>query len=191
MAATAATVPTVYRFTRDAYYRMGEAGLFVDKRVELLDGEIITMAPQNPPHAGATGHLTSLLVRLLGATFSVRIQLPIVLDDWSEPEPDVAICRLDPDDYMRAHPKAGDVLLVIEVAEASLSYDRSGKVAAYAGSGIPVYWIVNLVDRRIEALSDPDSAARRYRTEKHAVAGDMLQLPGGVLLAAADILPRY
>jgi Uma2 family endonuclease len=191
MAATAATAPTVYRFTREEYYRMGEAGLFIDKRVELLAGEIVTMAPQNPPHAGATGHLTSLLVRLLGTTFSVRIQLPIVLDDWSEPEPDVAICRLDPNEYMRAHPKAEDVLLVIEVAGASLSYDRSRKVAAYAGSGIPEYWIVNLVDHRIEALSDPDPAARRYRTDKQAVAGDMLQFPGGVLLAAVDIMPRY
>ncbi len=187
----AAIAPSVYRFTREEYYRMGEAGLFDGKRVELLDGEIIATAPQNPPHAGATGHLTALLVRSLGTTFSVRIQLPIVLNDWSEPEPDVAICRLDLDDYMRAHPKADDVLLVIEVADASLSYDRSRKVTAYAGSNIPEYWIVNLVDRRIEMLSDPDPGAQRYRTEKHAVAGNILQLPGGVLLAAADVLPRY
>jgi Uma2 family endonuclease len=170
---------------------MGEAGLFIDERVELLDGEIITMAPQNPPHAGTTNRIASVLIRLLGTVFSVRVQAPVVLNDWSEPEPDIAICRLDPDDYRHEHPKASDVLLVIEVADTSLPYDRSRKVAAYARSGIPEYGIVNLVDRRIEALSDPDPVARRYWQERHAVAGDTLLLPGGVLLAAADILPRY
>ncbi len=187
----ATVAPSVYRFTREEYYRMGEAGLFDDKRVELLDGEIITMAPQNPPHAGITSRIAAVLIRLLSSTVTIRVQVPIVLNDWSEPEPDIVVCLPDLDDYEREHPRADQVLLVIEVAEASLFYDRSRKVAAYAGSGIPDYWIVNLIDRRIEMLSDPDSGALRYRTEKHAVAGDSLQLPGGVLLVAADILPRY
>lgn len=191
MPAHAALAPVPYRFTRAEYYRMGEASLFADKRVELLDGEIITLAPQNPPHAGTTSRLASILLRMLGTTVSLRVQVPIVLNDWSEPEPDIAICRLDPDDYRQEHPKAGDVLLVIEVADASLSYDRSCKVAAYAGSGIPEYWIVNLVDRRIEVLSDPDRAAQRYQRAHSVLAGDSLLLPGGALLAAADILPRY
>src|SRR5258706_13152922 len=105
MTARAAAVPTPYRFTRDEYYRTGDAGLFVDKRVELLDGEIITMPPQNPPHAGTTSHLAAVLIRGLGVLFSVRVQVPIILDDWSEPEPDIAICQLDPDGYMFAHPR--------------------------------------------------------------------------------------
>lgn len=191
MPAHAATAPVPYRFTREEYYRMGEAGLFADKRVELLDGEIITMAPQNSPHAAITNRIAYVLMRLLGTAVSIRIQTPIVLDDWSEPEPDIAVCQPDPDDYEREHPKAGDVLLVIEVADASLSYDRGRKVAAYAGSGIPEYWIVNLVDRRIEVLSDPDRAAQRYQRAHSVLAGDSLLLPGGALLAAADILPRY
>lgn len=170
---------------------MGEAGLFADERVELLDGEIITMSPQNPPHASITSRIAYALMRLLGSTVSVRVQLPIVLNDWSEPEPDIAVCLPDPDDYEREHPRADQVLLVIEVADASLVYDRSEKGAAYASNGIPEYWIVNLVDRQIEARSDPDPVARRYRKERHAVAGDTLPLPGGVLLAALDILPRY
>ena len=190
MPAHAAFAPIPYRFTRAEYYRMGEAGLFADTRVELLDGEIITMAPQNPPHAGTTNRLASVVIRLLGAIFSIRVQAPIVLNDWSEPEPDIAICRLDPDDYRREHPRASDVLLVIEVADASLSYDRGRKVAAYAGGGIPEYWIVNLVDRRIEVLSDPDRAAQRYRSAHDVLACDSLPLPGGALLAAADMLPR-
>jgi Uma2 family endonuclease len=182
-----AAVPTPHRFTRAEYYRMGEAGLFTDERVELLDGEIITMPPQNPPHAGYTNRLLSLLIRLLGTMFSVRVQTPIVLDDWSEPEPDIAICRFDPDDYRREHPKASDVLLVIEVAGTSLPYDRGRKVAAYAGSIIPEYWIVNLVDRRIEAFSDPDPVQQRYRTERYAVPGDTLALPNGATLPVADV----
>lgn len=187
----AATAPIARLFTREEYYRMGEAGLFTNERVELLDGEIITMAPQNPPHAGVTNHIASVLMRLLSAIFSVRIQAPIVLNDWSEPEPDIAICRLDSNNYQQTHPKAGDVLLVIEVASSSLAYDRSRKVAAYAASGIPEYWIMNLTDRWIETRSDPDPVAQRYRQERRVLAGDTLILPGGVALAASDILPRY
>ena len=191
MTARAAVAPTPYRFTRDEYYRMGDAGLFINKRVELLDGEIITMPPQNPPHAGVLTLVPSVLMRVLGASVAIRIQLPIVLDDWSEPEPDIAVCQPDPDSYMFAHPKADQVMLLIEVAGSSLPYDRGQKTAAYARSSIPEYWIINLVDRKIEMFSDPDPVAQRYRAERSAGIGDMLSLPGGVALAAADILPRY
>lgn len=187
----AALTPTVHRFTRDEYYRMAEAHLFTDERVELLDGEIITMSPHNPPHAGVTSRLASMLIRLLGSKFSVRIQAPIVLNDWSEPEPDIAVCQYDSDDYEREHPRADQVFLAIEVADSSLSYDRNKKVAAYAGSGIGEYWIINLVDRRIEVLNDPDPQAQLYQNEFHATAGETLSLPDGQSIAAADILPRY
>jgi Uma2 family endonuclease len=190
MSAGAVAVPTLYRFTRDEYHRMGEAGLFVDKRVELLDGEIITMPPQNPPHAGVLTLVPSVLMRVLGASAAIRIQLPIVLDDWSEPEPDIAVCLPDPDSYMFAHPRADQVVLLIEVAGSSLLYDRGQKTAAYARSRIPEYWIINLIDRKIEMFSDPDPVAQRYRAERSAGSGDMLSLPGGIALAATDILPR-
>jgi Uma2 family endonuclease len=181
-------VPTPHRFTREEYYRMGEAGLFAEERVELLGGEIITMPPQNPSHAGTTSGLATVIIRLLGANFTVRIQAPIVLNDWSEPEPDIAVCRLDPDSYRHAHPTASDILLLIEVAGSSLAYDRRRKVAAYAESGIPEYWIVNLVDHRIEVFDAPDPATQRYRQERGVVSGDTLLLPGGVSLAVADVL---
>lgn len=187
MAATL-SAPTPYRFTREEYYRMWESGFFSNKRVELLDGEIITMPPQNPPHAGITNRLIRVLYRLLGSSFSIRGQAPVILNDWSEPEPDVAICRLDPDDYRHEHPKASAILLLIEVAETSIAYDRGRKVAAYAGSGIPEYWIVNLSDSRIEVFSDPDPLIQRYRQERLVFRGDTLTLPSGVSLAAADIL---
>lgn len=187
MAATP-SVPTPYRFTREEYYRLWESGLFSDKRVELLDGEIITMPPQNPPHAGITSRLAAVVILSLGRTFTVRIQAPIVLNDWSEPEPDVAICRFDADDYQGEHPKASDVLVVMEVAQSSLGYDRRRKTIAYATSGIPEYWIINLIDNRIEVFSDPDPAAQRYRQEVLMFRGDMLTLPGGASLTVTEIL---
>lgn len=182
------SAPTPYRFTREEYYRMWESGFFSDKRVELLDGEIITMPPQNPPHAGTTSHLATVVIRSLGPNFTVRIQAPIVLTDWSEPEPDIAICRLDLGNYRHEHPKASDILLLIEVADTSLAYDRRRKTEAYATSGIPEYWIINLIDHRIEVFSDPDPVAQRYRQERLVFRGDTLTLPGGVNLAAAEIL---
>ena len=109
---------------------MGEAGLFADERVELLDGTIVTMCPQNSPHAATTYRLHRLLTRALGDAICIRTQLPVILDDWSEPEPDVAVCAPNPYDYAREHPKAEHVLLICEVASSSLAYDQSEKAAA-------------------------------------------------------------
>jgi Uma2 family endonuclease len=190
MALRSSAAPTVHRFTRDEYYRMAEAGLFRDERVELLDGEIITMSPQNTPHASTVYRLDSRLQQQIGNATCIRCQLPIVLNDWSEPEPDIAVCVPDPDDYSRAHPQPGQILLLIEVSDASFPYDRGQKTIAYAASSIPELWIVNLPDRRIEVLTDPDPGSQSYRKQQHAFEGDVLSLPGGGSIAVADILPR-
>jgi Uma2 family endonuclease len=189
LAARTFAAPTVHRFTRDEYYRMAEAGLFRNERVELLDGNIMTMSPQNTPHASTVYRLVRTLERLIGTTVCIRGQLPITLNDYSEPEPDVAICAPDPDDYGRAHPQPGQILLLIEVADASLVYDRTQKAAAYATSGIPELWIVNLLDRRIEILTGPDPPVHHYRQQRYAYSGDFLSLPGGYSIAVADVLP--
>ena len=170
---------------------MYEAGLFRDERVELLDGEIIAMSPQNNPHASTIARINNLLIPLLGPKASVRVQLPIRLDPRSEPEPDFAICKLDPDDYAAGHPRPTDILLLVEVADASLAFDRKRKRAAYARAGIPELWIVNLPDHRVEVSSRPDAASGRYRVARHASAGDLLTLPDGSALAAASLLPRH
>jgi len=190
MALRSSAAPTVHRFTRDEYYRMAEAGLFRDERVELLDGEIITMSPQNTPHASTVYRAAHRLEQLIGNRTCIRCQLPIVLNDWSEPEPDIAVCVPDPDDYGRAHPRPEHILLLIEVADASFPYDRGQKTIAYAASGIPELWIVNLHDHRIEVLTDLDPAIRSYQKQQHAFEGDALPLPGGGSIAVADILPR-
>jgi Uma2 family endonuclease len=168
---------------------MGRAGLFREERVELLDGEIITMSPQNSPHAATVHRLWSLLSRLFGSAAYVRAQAPVILDDWSEPEPDIAVCQPDPYDYAREHPRATQVLLVIEVAGSSLSYDRNRKARAYAASGIPMCWIVDLSGRRVEVLTDPDASARRYNHTLLVSEGETLSLPGGHAVAVVDILP--
>lgn len=168
---------------------MAEAGLFRDERVELLDGDIITMSPQLTPHAFTVNQLMYALITKLGAAAVVRVQAPIVLNNWSEPEPDIAVCVPVSDRYKQAHPRADQVLLVIEVAESSLAYDRTSKVQAYATSSIPEYWIVNLIDRRVEVLTDPDPAAQSYRQQRQAFTGDVLPLPGGSTLAVGVILP--
>lgn len=189
MASRSSVAPAVRRFTRDEYYRMAEAGLFRDERVELLDGEIITMSPQLTPHAFTVNRLMYALITKLGSTALVRVQAPMVLNDWSEPEPDLAVCQPDPDNYKRAHPRADQVLLAIEVADTSLTYDRTRKAQAYAASGIPEYWIVNLIDHRVEVLTNPDPATQNYRQQHYAFAGDVLFLPGGSTVAVGDILP--
>ena len=96
----------------------------------------------------------------------MRAQLPIILDDWSEPEPDVAVCAPDPYHYAREHPKPKHVLLICEVAVSSLTFDQTEKAAAYAASGIPAYWIVDVEGRVIQVLADPEPAERRYRRAK-------------------------
>jgi Uma2 family endonuclease len=190
MTSHVSTAPAVHRFTRDEYYQMAATGLFRNERVELLDGEIITMSPQNTPHASTVYRAMFSLIQLLGTSACVRVQAPISLNDWSEPEPDIAVCVPDLHDYSRAHPGPGQILLLIEVADASLLYDRGQKAAAYAASGIAELWIINLPDRRIEVLIDPDLSAQCYRQQRYAFEGDVLPLPGGKIITVADILPR-
>jgi len=169
---------------------MFDAGLFRDERVELLDGEIIAMGSNNPPHASTVGKINMLLTPLLAQRYTVRVQLPIRLDPWSEPQPDVAICALDPDHYLAGHPKPDDILLLIEASDASLAFDRKRKRAAYARGGIAEYWIVNVPDRIIEVSQRPDRAAKRYRVSRRARPGDILSLPDGTTVAVADLVPR-
>ena len=168
---------------------MGDAGLFANERVELLDGTIVTMAPQSPPHAGTVVRLHRALMRAVGKEADARMQPPIVIDEWSEPEPDVIVCRPDPYDYTREHPRPDQILLVAEVAVSSLAYDRGRKAEAYARAGIAEYWIVDVEGRRIEVRRDPDTATDRYRVVAIAREGEHLPTPGGGAVAVDAGLP--
>jgi Uma2 family endonuclease len=148
------------RWTREEYERMIEVGVLGPAdRVELLAGEIIQVTPQNSLHASGM-QLAEETVRMAWRPgVVVRSQLPLALGNDSEPEPDVAIVPGQPRDYAHAHPTSA--LLVIEVSDTTLSYDRNHKAYVYATAQISEYWIVNLLDRRIEIYRDPlaDSGA--------------------------------
>ncbi|MGH7233770.1 MAG: Uma2 family endonuclease [Nitrospiraceae bacterium] len=142
------------RWTRHEYDRMVELGLLrPDERVELLEGEIITVTPQNSPHSASIGLAHEALLRVFGADYWIRIQLPLVIDPDSEPEPDLAVVKGTPRDYVKAHPHTA--VLVVEVADTSLSLDRERKLPMYARAGIPEYWIINLTERCLEVYRDP------------------------------------
>ena len=189
MSIDAAAMPSVHRFTRNEYHRIATTGLFADKQVELLDGEIIVMSPKLSSHSYAVNRLMYALITAFGSRALVRVQDPIVLNDRSEPEPDLVVCQADPGQYKQAHPRADQVLLVIEVADSSLSYDRTRKAQAYADSGIPEYWIVNLQDRQVEVMTEPILQSSRYRQQRLVLVGDTLPLPDGSSLLIDDIIP--
>jgi Uma2 family endonuclease len=165
---------TRYSFTVAEYQRMGQAGIFSeDDRVELVNGEIVKISPIGEPHAACVGRLTQALTLLLRRSAIVWVQNPIVLDDYSEPQPDVAILRPRADFYGQAHPKPEDVLLVIEVSDSTLGFDRKVKVPLYAAAGIAEVWLVNLPEERIEVYSGP--AGGEYQTVRSYIRGRRLQ----------------
>lgn len=137
-------------FNIHEYHRMADCGIFhPEERVELIDGEIIKMAAKNPAHSSVTNAIQSYLEPLFKNTALIRTQDPIQLNDCSEPEPDIAVVRLDKRLYYDRHPTAADTYLIIEVADTSLKYDTTKKAAAYARSGIKDYWVVDAVERQI------------------------------------------
>ena len=144
-----------YRFTVDDYYRMGEVGILPpDVRVELVDGEIKQMPPIHPPHASIVDRLTIMLAARLPGIAHLRVQGPIHLDDYNEPQPDLTVMRFR-DDYSRRHPTPADVLLIIEVADTSLRYDRDDKMPRYGMAGIPEAWLVDVQAGTITVFTEP------------------------------------
>jgi Uma2 family endonuclease len=151
-----ATEPVAHLFTVEEYEAMGRAGVLSEgARLELLRGEIVEMTPIGSPHASVVNRLTRLLVSALGERAVVAVQNPVVLNDVSEPRPDLAVLRPRADFYASAHPRAGDVLLVIEVADTTGSWDRRVKRPLYAAAGVPEVWIVDVAERVVEVALEP------------------------------------
>jgi Uma2 family endonuclease len=143
-------------FTVDEYHRMSEAGILAETdRVELIEGEIVKMSPIGKYHAACVKRLNSVLNRRVGDYAIVSVQDPIRLDDYSEPEPDLALLKPRDDFYAQDLPTVEDVLLIIEVADTSVEYDRNVKLPLYAKAGIPETWLANIREDRIEAYSQP------------------------------------
>ena len=145
-------ITTAKRFTIDEYHRLADLGFFgEDDRVELIRGEIMQMAAKGTAHTTCCRNL----LRELAGQAELQCQDPITLSSNSEPEPDFAILRTRADNYLSAHPNPSDVLLVIEIADSSLSYDQEVKLLLYAEAGISDYWIFNLVENHLETYSEP------------------------------------
>jgi Uma2 family endonuclease len=149
------------RFTVHDYHRMGEAGiLHEDDRVELIEGEIVEMAAIGTRHFTCVNGLTRLLVRGVGDAAIVSVQNPVRLDEHSEPQPDLAV--LQTRDYRESLPRPEDVLLLIEVSDTTLSYDRNVKLPLYARAGIPEVWIVDLAGETVERYTGPSGDSYRH-----------------------------
>ena len=168
-----ASVPTRRRFTVAEYYAMAEVGILDENdRIELLDGDLIVMPPIGDWHAASVDRFTNLLPPRLQGQAIVRVQNPTRLNDNSEPQPDIMLLRWRDDFYQGGHPGPADVLLLIEIADTSIDYDRNTKLAEYARAGIPEVWIATRQDSRIEAYTEPTED--EYSNVRYASTGESI-----------------
>jgi Uma2 family endonuclease len=176
-------------FNVDEYHRMSEAGILSeDDRIELIEGEIVKMSPIGSRHIGCVNRLNTILNRTAGQLAIISVQNPILLDDYSEPEPDIALLKHRPDFYSQSLATVEDVLLIIEVADTSVEYDRNVKLPLYAKAGIPETWLANLPEDRVEAHSQPINGI--YEKVRVAKRGECLSpeaIPN-LVLSVEDIL---
>jgi Uma2 family endonuclease len=145
--------PRPRRWTREEYYRMGELGLFHGQRAELIEGEIMVLSPQGPSHSKITDLAFDVIRHSGWPNVWVRMQLPINFSAYSEPEPDISVVPGSRNDYDLGHPVSA--LLLVEVSDSTLAFDRGRKASLYAMRGIADYWIINLVDGQLEVRRDP------------------------------------
>jgi len=175
----------IFRLSVERYEAMGRQGILrPEDRVELLEGWLVPKMTKNPPHVLATKLVSKALDRLLPPDWHSRAQDPVRLVA-SVPEPDVVIARGAERDYRDRHPSANEVSIVVEVADSSLSEDRTLKKRIYASAGIPVYWILNLLDNRLEVHTDPTGPAEAPEYRKRQDFGQEDEVP--VMLDAREV----
>jgi Uma2 family endonuclease len=170
-----AVFPQKHLTDLNEWRRLGEAGIFApESHVQLIEGEILHMSPIGSNHAGHTRRLNKLFTLLTADKALVSIQNPIQLGDLSEPEPDLVLLRPENNFYSSHHPKAEDVLLLIEVSDSTLNFDLNRKMRLYAAYNIPEYWVVNLLDNCLEIFRQPQDGD--YLQTLQLKAGDRLNL---------------
>jgi Uma2 family endonuclease len=171
----------VKHFSLDEYNRLGELGFFTgNKRVELMYGQIIEMAAKGTAHSVCSTRLNRELLKILEERATLRGQEPIIIPPDSSPEPDYAIVRNHPDDYLSAHPGPSDIFWVIEISDSTLNFDQQVKLALYAEAAISDYWIINLEDKHLEVYSDPYRTPQKnfnYRTKRIFLPDETVILP--------------
>ena len=186
----------LYRFRVEQYEKMIEAGVLTSgDRVELIEGIVVQKMTQHPPHAVSIDYTLDALRPLLLEDWRIREQKPIKLID-SEPEPDLVVVRGPLQRHERRHPGPRDIALLIEVADTSLEGDRQEKGRTYARARIPVYWIINLIDRQVEVYTEPKggkSPSYRRRTDYVHNAKIPLIIEGSEVgpVSVSDVLPSH
>lgn len=162
-----------HRFTVDEYYRLTRAGILSESdRLELIEGEIIEMVPIGSRHAACVNSLNRLFFDQLEDQAVVSVQNPVRLDEYSEPQPDLALLEPHPNMYADEHPGPGEVLLVVEVAQTSQEYDRERKIPLYARAGIPEVWLVDLEERMVTSYREPEEET--YQEIREQGAGEKI-----------------
>ena len=158
-------------FTVSEYHRMAEAGIFTeDDRVELIDGKVVVTSPIGPRHAACVRKLAALIrERIAGRVLLVGVQDPISLSEHSEPLPDISVVRAREDFYANGHPRPEDILVLFEVADASVMYDRNTKLPLYARAGVGEVWVVDLVRNAVDVYSSPGASG--YETHQRCQRG--------------------
>ncbi len=182
---------TPRRITVDEYDRMAASGVFNEpKKIELIDGYLVTKMPKSPEHAFSTKEVLKALERSLPPGWTWRREEPVRIPASDEPEPDVAIVRGSDADYRHRLPEADDVGLLVEVSATNVSADRQ-LANIYGRAGIPVYWIVNVVDRQVEVYTDPGPAGYASRTDFRSGQQVPVVIDGRQAgqIAVDDILP--
>ena len=167
---TSLEYPRKHLISADEYLRMGEDVFAPDARLELIEGEIIEMAPIDPPHAGHVNKLTRLFVERTGSRAVVSVQNPVIVSERSVPQPDFVILKPRTDHYSRSHPRVSDVYLVVEVSDTTVRFDLRTKLPLYARCGVAEAWVVDVNERVIHVFRDP--AAAGYRTHLVLKAGE-------------------
>lgn len=181
--------PRKHRITVHEYHRMAEEGLLApDARVELIEGEIIDMAPIGPPHGSVVDELTYAFIHAVGRRAIVRVQGAVRLSERSEPQPDLALLKPRKDHYRRSQPAPSDTLLLIEVSDSTLRYDRHIKVPLYARHGIPEAWIIDTRAGKLHVFRSPKKGA--YTDVSSTSRPAVLPVPGlsGVNLDLSGLL---
>lgn len=164
-----------FRFTISQYHQMSEAGILSENdKVELINGEIIEMSPIGRRHTACVNRLNSVFSELLGKKVIVAVQNPILLNNLSEPEPDIALLKPRTDFYESGHPQPQDIFLLIEVADSSIEYDRDVKIPLYASSGITEVWLVDIYQQVIIVYRYPSENG--YRDIQTLSRGEKLSI---------------
>ncbi len=178
-----------HQFTINEYHRMRDARIFAeDDRIELIDGEIIKMAPIGPRHAACVKRLAEYLGEKVRKLAIVGVQDPVLLSDFSEPQPDISLLKRREDFYSEAHPTPEDILIAIEVADTTAENDRQIKIPSYARAEIQEVWLIDLPSDRIEIYTHPNSGI--YQEIRTVLRGQKIISPAfpNLKLKADDVL---